>query len=246
MIPLFIDIETIPDQRRGALEKFLEQEPVIDASKFTIDQLCIDLNKDRAPTKAYKKADLVEEWQQTIGEQKRLEKARENHHRTALNGGYGQIIVVGYGTEDQATIATSGNSEYGILTILKDNYHYLMEKNRGLPIQFVGHNVLNFDLKFLYQRMVINGIKPPFDYPISPYSDRVFDTMTRWAGYGNRISLNELCNILDVPSPKGELDGSKVYEYYLAGKINEIAEYCKKDVEAVKQIYYKMIFKELT
>ena len=44
------------------------------------------------------------------------------------------------------------------------------------------------------------------------------------------------------PSPKEHLDGSKVYPYYRAGKIAEIVEYCKRDVDSVRQVYRRLTF----
>lgn len=47
---------------------------------------------------------------------------------------------------------------------------------------------------------------------------------------------------LDIPSPKENLDGSKVYPYYRAGKLDEICDYCKRDVESVRQVYRRLTF----
>jgi predicted PolB exonuclease-like 3'-5' exonuclease len=33
-----------------------------------------------------------------------------------------------------------------------------------------------------------------------------------------------------------------VFEKYKAGKLNEVAEYCRKDVEATRQVYKRMTF----
>ncbi len=111
----------------------------------------------------------------------------------------------------------------------------------------VGHNVASFDLRFLVQRYIINGIRP---HPViaraaqaKPWeSDKVFDTMVQWAGAGNRISLDKLCLGLGIPSPKGDLDGSKVWEWVQAGRIAEVADYCGRDVEAVQAVYQRMTF----
>jgi hypothetical protein len=36
---------------------------------------------------------------------------------------------------------------------------------------------------------------------------------------------------------KGEIEGSNVYDHFLAGKYQEIADYCKKDVEDVRRLH---------
>jgi hypothetical protein len=33
-----------------------------------------------------------------------------------------------------------------------------------------------------------------------------------------------------------------VYDYYLAGRLEEIGQYCLRDVKAVREIYRKMTF----
>ena len=45
-----------------------------------------------------------------------------------------------------------------------------------------------------------------------------------------------------IPSPKESLDGSKVYPYYRAGKLAEIIEYCKRDVDSTRQVYRRLTF----
>ena len=42
--------------------------------------------------------------------------------------------------------------------------------------------------------------------------------------------------------PKETLDGSKVYPYYRAGKLAEIYEYCKRDVDTARQVYRRLTF----
>jgi hypothetical protein len=45
-------------------------------------------------------------------------------------------------------------------------------------------------------------------------------------------------------SRKENLDGSKVYPYYRAGKISEIIEYCKRDVDTARQVYRRLTCKK--
>jgi len=57
-----------------------------------------------------------------------------------------------------------------------------------------------------------------------------------------QISLNILAKVLDLPSSKDEMDGSMVWSYFQQGRLEEIYKYCMKDVELVRQVYYKMTF----
>ena len=109
---------------------------------------------------------------------------------------------------------------------------------------FIGFNAIDFDLRFLVQRSMLLGVKP-VDISFERYSSSpVYDVMwewTRWSS-GYKISLDDLAKAFDMPSSKGELDGSRVHEYYKKGKIKEITEYCGADVDLTRKIYKKMIF----
>jgi predicted PolB exonuclease-like 3'-5' exonuclease len=113
---------------------------------------------------------------------------------------------------------------------------------------FVGHNVLDFDLRFLYQRSVIHQIKPLRDIPFTRFRNApIYDTMQEWSKWGREhVSLDSLTKALGIPSPKENLDGSKVYPYYRAGKLAEIVEYCKRDVDSVRQVYRRLTFSNPT
>ncbi len=109
---------------------------------------------------------------------------------------------------------------------------------------FVGHNILDFDLRFIYQRSVIHQIKPSREIPFARFRNNpVYDTMHEWSKWGREhISLDLLARALGIPSPKETLDGSKVYPYYCAGKLADICEYCKRDVESVREVYRRLTF----
>jgi len=109
---------------------------------------------------------------------------------------------------------------------------------------FVGHNILDFDLRFIYQRSVIHQIKPSRDIPFTRFRNApIYDTMQEWSKWGREhVSLDTLSKALGIPSPKENLDGSKVYPYYRAGKLAEIVEYCKRDVESVRQVHKRLTF----
>jgi predicted PolB exonuclease-like 3'-5' exonuclease len=74
------------------------------------------------------------------------------------------------------------------------------------------------------------------------WSESIADTMTMFAGFGNRISLDKLCRVLGIDSPKDGIDGSKVYDYLRDGKIEEVAAYCKRDIKATREAYHRLSF----
>src|SRR5262245_37729379 len=109
---------------------------------------------------------------------------------------------------------------------------------------FVGHNILDFDLRFIYQRSIINQIKPSREIPFARYRNApVFDTMHEWGRWGREhVGLDPLAKALQLPSPKAGMDGSKVFEYFRSGRQAEIYQYCKGDVETVRQVYRRLTF----
>jgi hypothetical protein len=53
-------------------------------------------------------------------------------------------------------------------------------------------------------------------------------------------SLEYWCRLFVVESPKGSIDGSQVARVYRSGRIDDIGEYCLRDVRATAQLYQKI------
>jgi hypothetical protein len=110
--------------------------------------------------------------------------------------------------------------------------------------EIVGHNVLAFDLPFIFQRCLVNNIAGAPFVSLSEYNPRgVFDTMLRWwLGTRNRVSLDDLAWALGLQSSKTEeVDGSLVFDLYHAGKLAEIREYNLNDVRLTRKVYERMV-----
>jgi hypothetical protein len=110
--------------------------------------------------------------------------------------------------------------------------------------ELVGHNLLGFDLPFVFQRCLVHGIsaKPLVD--LGEYRVRgVYDTMHHWWLGGKRnVSLDDVAWALGIESSKtATAEGSKVFELYEAGKLAEIREYNLNDVRVTRKIYERMI-----
>jgi len=108
----------------------------------------------------------------------------------------------------------------------------------------VGHNIINFDLPFIFQRCLANNIA------VKPFVDLsdfhvlgVYDTMRAWwLGGRNRVALDDIAWALGIESSKtGEVEGSKVFELYQAGKLAEIREYNLNDVRVTRKVYERMV-----
>lgn len=221
---LYLDIETIPTAR----------EDVRQYIAATVK-----------PPGNISKAETIAKW---IAESK-AEAVEEAIEKTGLDGSFGRVCVIGWAHGDEAVqTALSDKNEIFVLNEFARHMNGTL-----LTAQYdqtvVGHNVSAFDLRFLLQRFIVNGIKPPLVIQraaqAKPWEmDKVFDTMVQWAGVGNRISLDKLCLALDIESPKGDMDGSKVAAYVAAGRIAEVAAYCQRDIEATRAVHRRMTFAE--
>lgn len=110
--------------------------------------------------------------------------------------------------------------------------------------ELVGHNLIGFDLPFIFQRCLVHCIaaKPLVD--LSEFRVRgVFDTMHHWwLGAKRFVSLDDIAWALGIESSKtATAEGSKVFELYQAGKLAEIREYNLNDVRVTRKVYERMV-----
>ena len=230
---IYFDIETIPAQDPAAIELIKA-----DIEKQKLSVKAPSNYKDEEKITAYIKAEV----------EKLDFEFDATYRKTSFDGGLGEICCIGYAIDDNPPVSIYGGSEADVLhkfyQALMDEYN---PSSQTRP-KFIGHNIVNFDLRFLFQRSVMNNVKPPMMIPFNakPWDESIFDTMTAWAGHGNRVSLDKLCKIFNIPL-KGseigeEIDGSKVWDFYQAGRIEDIARYCEGDVERTRQAYKRMTF----
>jgi 3'-5' exonuclease len=110
--------------------------------------------------------------------------------------------------------------------------------------QLVSWNGRGFDFPVLHYRGLIHGVKAgrywetgeedrEFRYNnyLSRYHLRHIDLMDLLALYQPRgnVALNEISQLLGFPGKLG-LDGAKVWDAYLAGRLTDIRCYCEADV----------------
>lgn len=157
---------------------------------------------------------------------------------TGLDGTFGRIFCISYAINDDPISCLSGNEQ--------DVIKKFWEVVRDVDL-FIGFNILDFDLRFLYQRSIILGIRPSRNLTFARYrSEPIFDVMYEWSKWStqNKVSLDSLAQVLGIPSSKKELEGSRVYDYYKKGKYSEIRTYCNADVEVLRRIYKRMMFEK--
>ena len=111
--------------------------------------------------------------------------------------------------------------------------------------ELVGHNILSFDLPFIFQRCLVQGMQIRPFVNLSEYTVRgVYDTMRQWwlGDRRSRVSLDDIAWALGIESSKtSEVEGSKVFDLYQAGKLDLIREYNLNDVRVTRKIYERMV-----
>lgn len=159
--------------------------------------------------------------------------------KTALDGTFGRILCIGYAVDDdEVDVLYNEDNEAETL-----RQFWELAKNSDM---FIGHNVMDFDLRFIYQRSIINNVVPSLDLNFARYrSFPIYDTMKEWVKWSNNsIGLEPLALALGIPTPKEGIDGSQVYDFYKKGKVQEILDYCKRDVETTRAVFKRMVFEE--
>lgn len=222
MIRFYLDIETCPSQS---------------------PDLRAELLAGVKPPATFKKPESIAEWMKENAEAE----AEAALRKTSFDGAYGHVCVVGLAIDDNEPMAIYENDWLGGESrVLATLFKLIDELCKAYPNEralFIGHHVAGFDLRFLFQRAVVLGVMPSHHLPFfgKPWDDRIFDTMLRWAGLKGTVSQDKLARALGLPG-KGEIDGSKVWDYVKAGRIDEVAAYCRDDVRQVREIHRRMAF----
>ncbi len=176
------------------------------------------------------------------------------YQRAGIWAEFGKIVCisVGYFTQNaierQFRVTSFTGEEPKILTDFKD----LIEKHFNKPEHLLcAHNGKEFDFPYIARRMIINRIAIPEKLNLfgkKPWEIAHLDTMDLWkfGDYKHYTSLKLLTNILNIPSPKDDIDGSQVAEvYYKDNDVKRIATYCEKDTIAVAQLLLRFNNQEI-
>jgi len=170
---------------------------------------------------------------------KGLEDFDEYFAKTSFDGAFGRIICIGYAVDDDETdVLYNAGDE-------KETLRQFWELAKSSDM-FIGHNVLDFDLRFIYQRSIVNGVRPSLDLNFARYRNfPIFDTMKEWGKWGqNNVGLEHLALALGIPTPKDGIDGSQVWDFFKAGKVQDILDYCKRDVVTTRAVFKRMVFED--
>jgi 3'-5' exonuclease len=170
--------------------------------------------------------------------------------RAGIYAEFGKIICIScgfiQGTGEQKRLSLKSFAGENEPVLLYEFTEMLKKWSATEQRYLCAHNGKEFDFPYLCRRMVINNIPIPSILNIAgkkPWEVNHLDTMELWkfGDFKNFTSLNLLAHSLGIPTPKDDIDGSRVWEVYWKDKnLGRIITYCQKDVVTVTQVLLRM------
>lgn len=107
-------------------------------------------------------------------------------------------------------------------------------------VVWVTFNGKRFDVDWLKVRSAAAGLIPSRRDLLDTYPFKNVPHCDLSRAFDCRAGLDDLCDLLGVSSPKGDLDGSGVAAAIEAGRIEDVMTYCERDVVATLEVYRRM------
>lgn len=178
----------------------------------------------------------------------RLDTTPEQHYTKAgIYAEFAKVICIGLGFYD--------GGQFRVKTIALEHekdilqaFHTLVTKYFNTKTHVLcAHNGKEFDYPFLCRRFIINNIPLPKILQLQglkPWEVKHLDTLELWkfGDLKNYTSLHLLASILNIPSPKEDMDGSQVsYVFYEEKNLAKIMDYCLKDVITLARVFQRFM-----
>lgn len=228
---LFLDFETIPSGEYPVVK--LRPKPTLADVKVGVrkGEVAANYRETQLPTD-------IEKW---VDECDKLrDKADQEFRHRAVNSMTCEVICMAYAFDNHPPEVIRG-TEIEIIQGLNALMNRFGDKK--FAINLVGHNIIDFDLKIAFHRAIkfsqISLVRYLSGFTDFQGKQKLHDTMKMWSllTYGERTKLDDIAKFLGI-SGKGDIDGSKVYDLFLEGRLDEICDYCKDDIELTRKIYY--------
>lgn len=180
----------------------------------------------------------------------------EMFQRAGIYAEFGKIICISVG---YFVLREGGKREFRMRSFYGDDEKLLLREFADIlnnhfssPTQLLcAHNGKEFDFPYIARRMVINRLPIPNilnSVGKKPWELQHIDTMELWkfGDWKSFTSLKLLTHILDIPTPKTDIDGSDVARvYYEENDLDRIERYCKRDTLAVAQLLLRFRGEEI-
>jgi predicted PolB exonuclease-like 3'-5' exonuclease len=224
---LFIDIETTTITKEiGELPEALQTHFMRKAEWYLVNEYKIDLENA-----------VIEDYQLVYQE------------KGPIFPEFAKIVCISVGGYNENNefkkLSFYDEKETQLLTKFTNFLHKKEEKTPAMII--VGYNIMSFDIPFIIKRLIINEIEVPniikiYDKKPWDLTARFKDIFLLWnMGSKNFISFDLLCNILNINSPKTDMNGSMVYSYYYElNRMDSIVNYCESDIQALSDVVQRL------
>jgi 3'-5' exonuclease len=176
--------------------------------------------------------------------------------RAGIYAEFGKIVCVAVGkfVDNEVgepvfrTRTYAGDDERSILAEFK----MMLERHDPLSLKLCAHNGKEFDFPYLCRRMLINNLPLPAVLNLSgkkSWEIPHLDTMEMWkfGDFKHYTSLDLLAAVFNIPTSKGDMDGSKVNNvYHIENNLTKIKEYCLRDIIVLARLFLKLKCIQLT
>jgi predicted PolB exonuclease-like 3'-5' exonuclease len=173
----------------------------------------------------------------------------EVYPRAGIYAEFGKIVCIscGFFSSSGRTYQFRVKSFYGDDEAkLLSEFNHMLERHFSDPTSSLcAHNGKEFDYPYIARRCLLNGLEIPELLNTAgkkPWEIKLLDTMELWkfGDYKSYTSLELLAASFGIPTPKDDIDGSKVWTVYWNDKdLERIKTYCEKDVITVAQLLLK-------
>jgi 3'-5' exonuclease len=166
-----------------------------------------------------------------------------HYDKAGIYAEFGKVICIGYGYHTPRGFVCGCLSHHDEKKVLQEFDLLLKDLQNQEAILLCAHNGKEFDFPFLGRRFLIQQLPLPELLRLQgkkPWEVRHIDTLELWkfGDYKSFSSLDLLAHVFDVPSPKSDLDGSRVAgTYYEENDLDRIAKYCRQDVITLARVH---------
>lgn len=180
----------------------------------------------------YTKAETIKAYQEANVESVWRSESLKSHK--------GRILVIGWAIDDEEpqSVQMEGNDEEGLIVGFWTRLHADLGQTQRPTI--VGFNCRSFDCNWLRHRAYKYHIPDmAVFFPWERYDKRVVDLREMWLGadYRGEGTLDDLAKFFGIGGKTAGMDGSKVFGYWRDGRVDEVAEYCRRDVELTRELW---------
>jgi predicted PolB exonuclease-like 3'-5' exonuclease len=170
-----------------------------------------------------------------------MEKAYSEN--AGLSSTYGKICCISFGFEKKDGVIDINSivdkDEELLIRKLYSNLNTFSKHNFSLAGFYINH----FDIPFIIHKLWKYGFELPtiLEFGKKPWENSNVDLYDYYkqGDYRGR-NFDEVCYELNIKSPKDEISGKDVHNKYWDNCLDEIQEYCEKDISASVKLFNKI------